>query len=296
MLSTVYDFAAKNLDHFFTSGGDRMKLRRLLVGLVIFFSSQLISHASILEDKFTEWMISFSRVDLDNVGEETDLNLTWSWIASNGYHQVGIAANYIDIDFDDPLLFDSDGFAIGPIYSLNFTPTNGKITGFTFASYQTIGGDLGNIFDSEYSIGLGFKAFIGSSGSLFAFYALDKFQGATGFNDQDRSRLQVGFALYSGNRFKNVHSPESMNFPIPFTQEDPEIPPKPERSKFSNEQINAMVYQALYKFHSWKTGKQIRNGLPINEQEFQECIGRLIEKGMIDVQNFSSGPKYRLAR
>jgi len=113
---------------------------------------------------------------------------------------LGVAVSAFDFEFDDPLIADVDGFSIGPIYQFNWTPDKEWGTGFVVATLQTLGGDLGDVFDTAYSVGVGVKAFVGNSAAVFAFYSFEQFQGASGFQDLDQTRLSVGISLYSHRR------------------------------------------------------------------------------------------------
>lgn len=178
-------------------------MRLLVVSLIVvfcLFPGMPVSEAAVLEDKKNEWSFAMSSLDTDDVGESTDLEFQWAWIFSGGHHQLGVAAEYFSVEFDDPLFADADGSAFGPAYQFNWTPKYAAATGFGFAEFLTIGGDSGDVFDTRYSIGVGAKAFVGESASILVRYSFDRFQGTSGFSDLDQRRLEVGIAIYSGRR------------------------------------------------------------------------------------------------
>ena len=175
-------------------------MQRLLVGAVVCLFAVGMGQAAILEEKENEWAFELTRVDLDNVGENTELSFLWSWIFGDGHHQIGVIAGYFNLEFDDPLLLDVDGTSLGPVYQFNFTPNNETATGFVFADFQTIGGDAGDAFDSAYAFGGGVKVFVGNSAAIVAAYEFQEFQGASGFQDEDAQVLSVGIAIYTGQR------------------------------------------------------------------------------------------------
>lgn len=178
-----------------------MRLANLLVGAgICVLVGPVTVGATILEEKKNEWAFELSAFDVDDVEEGFGYDFTWSWIFNRGYHELGVSISAFDEDFDDPAIQDLDGSSIGPVYQFNWTPNNQKGTGFVFAHAATIGGDLGDVFDTFFSVGIGAKVFVGNSAAVFAFYSFDQFQGASGFQDLDSTGLSVGISLYSHRR------------------------------------------------------------------------------------------------
>ncbi len=158
----------------------------------------LAAYATPLEDKKNEWAFELSAIDVDDVGDFTEFDITWSWIFEGGRHELGAILSYFDFDFDMGL--DEDGYTLGPIYQWNWTPNKEWGTGFAFASYSTAGGDLGDVFDTETAIGAGIKAFVGDSAAISIAYVFSQLEGEAGFQDVDTTGIVVGISIFTHGR------------------------------------------------------------------------------------------------
>jgi hypothetical protein len=169
---------------------------------LLFVSS---AFASTLESKKNEWAFSFSFSDVDDVvpatpadesEKETDLDVSWGWIFGKGHHQVGALATYVNVDSDVPAN-ENDGLAIGPLYTFNWTPGKDKATGFLEAAYSTTSGDLGDVVDSIWHVGVGARVFAGDTAAIRITYFFEKAQGAGIFDDQDATGLSAGISFFT---------------------------------------------------------------------------------------------------
>jgi hypothetical protein len=160
----------------------------------------LAAYATPLEDKKSEWAFELSAADIDDVGDFTEADVTWSWIFAGGRHELGVTVSFFDEDFDDPFIADEDGNTFGPIYQWNWTPNKEWGTGFAFVSFSTVGGDAGDVFDTETDIGAGIKAFVGDSAAISIATVFSQLQGKTGFQDVDATGLVVGISIFTHGR------------------------------------------------------------------------------------------------
>jgi hypothetical protein len=178
-----------------------MRLRAtVLVVAGLFLVSWFGAEGATLEDRKNEWSFALNAVDTDDVGTSKEFFFDWAWTFERGYHQLGVSVSAFDIDFDDPWEGDVNGFVLGPVYQWNWTPSKEWGTGFLFAGYGIVGGDLGDLYENEIDVGVGIKVFAGNSAAIRVLYALSQLQGEDWVEDQDSARLVVGISLYSHSR------------------------------------------------------------------------------------------------
>ncbi len=167
---------------------------------VLLFLPKTVLNAIALEEYKNEWAFGLSAVDTEDIGNFTEWNVRWAYVFPGGYIQLGVRADAFDTDFDDPFIADEDGSAFGPLFIWNWTPDSNRATGFIDVSVQSIGGDLGDFFDSVVSVGVGVRAFVGDRVSINVVYESQEFQGASGFEDLDQNQLAVLISFFALSR------------------------------------------------------------------------------------------------
>jgi len=110
-------------------------------------------------------------------------------------HEVGGRLSWFKSEFDSSTVnSDVDGNAIGAFYHFNFG-MEGSMTPFVGAFYTIVGGDLGDIIDSDYGIEGGVKVYPWENGG-FVFKAVwDQFTGSDNNPDGDGLGLFAGVGL-----------------------------------------------------------------------------------------------------
>lgn len=151
--------------------------------------------ATPLEDKLNEWSFDVSWTDVDDLGSTTNIDGRWQWILTpKGYHEVGARLTYlkVDPDFGD----SSDAMIFGPVYTFNWFPDK-PVTGYATGSFGFVSGDLGDVADDEWSLGIGAKLFVGDSAAVRFEYFVEKLMGADGFDDQDSNGIRIGISIFT---------------------------------------------------------------------------------------------------
>lgn len=154
--------------------------------------------ATPLTDKQMEWAFDVSWTDVDDFGSTTNLDGEWQWILDKkGYHEIGALLSYIKID---PDFGDStDAMIFGPVYTFNWFPDK-PVTGYVTGSFGFVSGDLGDVADDAWQIGVGAKLFVGDSAAVRFEYFVAKLMGADGFDDQDSNGLSIGISIFTGSK------------------------------------------------------------------------------------------------
>ena len=178
-----------------------MSLRSSVVAVIVLLLASFgMTQASTLEDKKNEWAFSLTATDMEGFGSTAQFTLDWSYIVANGYFQLGVSATGYRVDPDDPFEPESESSSAGPLFEWNWTPKKERATGYLLVSAQGTGGDVADFYDGVGTLGVGVKAFVGNSAAINVLYAFDRLVGASGFDDQDQTRLTVGISLYAIGR------------------------------------------------------------------------------------------------
>jgi len=154
--------------------------------------------ATPLTDKQMEWAFDISWTDVDDFGSTTNIDGEWQWILDKkGYHEVGALLTYlkVDPDFGD----STDAMIFGPVYTFNWFPDK-PVTGYVTGSFGFVSGDLGDVADDAWQLGIGAKLFVGDSAAVRFEYFVAKLMGADGFDDQDSNGLSIGISIFTGKK------------------------------------------------------------------------------------------------
>lgn len=150
-----------------------------------------------LQDRSLEFNFDLIYDDTDNAGTITTLDGAVLFIPGSGLVEPGFFVNYFIDDPDGGSSFD--GYAIGPRVDLNLTPDL-NVTPYFTASFGFIGGDLGDIYDNLFSIGVGLKAFINEWAAFTVTFERRTQTGERNVKDLDTNLLTAGFSLFGGNK------------------------------------------------------------------------------------------------
>ncbi len=129
--------------------------------------------------------------------KDTEIALTYGWLVTER-HEFGFLAGYVRQELKGGDLFadsSTDGTQIGGFYAYNFD-LEGMATPYIGVSVATLGGDLGDAYDLEYTAELGVKIYPFEHGGVSAGLGFFKMQAdAPGLADADGFHFGVGLLI-----------------------------------------------------------------------------------------------------
>lgn len=149
-----------------------------------------------LEKRDGEATLDLTFQDEEDIGTFISVNGSVLFILAGGYFEIGPVYSYARIEGDDGSFFDGYGF--GPRAEINFLPDL-SATPFITGSFLFLGGDLGDVFDDEVSVGAGIKIFIGDSAALRITGSRITRSGEPGLEDQEATLITAGFSVFLGD-------------------------------------------------------------------------------------------------
>ena len=149
---------------------------------------------------------SFSNIDFGTVSgidfgerQDTDLGVSLGWLLTDN-HELGISVSFSKAEIKNSDFGDAefDSSASGGFYHFNFSGPNKVIPFFGFNA-AVVGGDFGDLYDTQLGVEFGIKAYSFEHVAILASARYTKlFADAPGFPDADAVSLGVGIILNFG--------------------------------------------------------------------------------------------------
>ena len=173
-----------------------MRLSRIVVLMALALVVTMPAMADLKKgDKELTASFSYSTQDFDDSDVELtdiDLNVDFGYLLTDR-HEVGGRLNWFKTEVE-PGGLDFDGNSFGAFYHFNFN-LGGAMTPFVGAFYTVVGGDEGDIVDSDYGIEGGLKIYPWENGGFIVKAVWDQFTGANDNPDGDGLGLFAGVGL-----------------------------------------------------------------------------------------------------
>jgi hypothetical protein len=175
-----------------------MKLSRTVVLLALALVIAMPASAALKKgEKELTGSFSYSTQDFDDSDVETTdarLDIDLGYLLTDN-HEIGGRLSWFKTEIDSSFIDeDLDGTALGVFYHFNFG-MEGATTPFVGAFYTTVGGDEGDLIDSEYGIEGGAKFYPWENGGFILKAVWAQTTGADDFPDGDGLGLFAGVGI-----------------------------------------------------------------------------------------------------
>lgn len=144
--------------------------------------------------KSTEVIFSASYEDFEDDDDSLEVltvDAAALFILAGGYFELGPVLSYLDVNEDSA---SSNAIAVGPRLDLNLIPQL-QTTPFLTLTYLLLGGDLGDSYDDERTIGGGLKMLVGDAAAGVITLGRRTLSGGPG-GDLDTTFLTAGFSIF----------------------------------------------------------------------------------------------------